>query len=183
VESTPTNGLPATPLLVLPIYAEQSGHFGAWTGVFGAIALFDVLGAIAFHDLGFLLLLIGLAIGEFKLIRTYRGRFAIGDGWVANRKGWDSWTLVRFDQLRSVVEETLGQHFSFGDRLTSRIGGASRPVIVFSDRSGHQAAVDPHILIGQPFGLLTTQFEERHLAVMQPQIRTFLGSPGTLDPN
>jgi hypothetical protein len=132
VKATPSNGLPSDPIFVLPIYEGQSSHFGAWTGVFSALAILDVLGAIVFQDPGFLIGLAGVAIGMFKLIPTYRSRFAIGDGWVAMRKGWESWTIVRLDQLSSVVEQTLGQHIAFGGRLTARMSGGSRPVIVFN---------------------------------------------------
>jgi hypothetical protein len=133
-----------------------------------------VLGALAFHDPGFLLIAIGAAIGLIRTIWIYQGRFAIGPGWVAMRSGFTKRSLVRLSDLASVVEQPLRGHFNLGDRLTARMVGGDRPVLVFRDTHGSRAAIDPELLDGAPREALERQLTSDQRSTMEPQIADFL---------
>lgn len=167
--------LPARPLVELPIYADQTRHLVIWILVFAV--LFGVLAsaAIEFHDLSFLLIGAAGAIGLLRILWVYRSRFAIGSGWVAMRSG-NSWSVVLLDELESVDEGPLEQHFNFGDRLNARMTGGRRPVLVFRAKGGTEAAIDPELLEGTAYDALAQQITPVHRATMEPQIATFLAS-------
>jgi hypothetical protein len=167
-------GLPDPPVVELPIYADQSRHLMIWILVFGGLFVFILWGAVTFHDPFFLLIGVGAGIGLVRTIRIYRGRFAVGPGWVAMRSGFTKWSVVGLSDLASVVEHPLQRHLHFGDRLTTRMVGGDRPVIVFKSNQGNEAAIDPDLLEGEAYETLVQQLGSEQRSIMEPQIGAFL---------